>query len=101
MKLEDLERVNRLVDELKEMKALIGMAERAEPPAFQVFIEAPGDASLKMSAEGATTSHANGVVVSAGFLADVKRLAVAELRAHERKLLDELRQLGVDTGAAG
>lgn len=98
MKLEDLAQVNHLVNELKEVRTLIGMAERAEPAAYQVFIEAPGDSSLKMSAEGATTSHANGVAATPGFLAEVKRIAVQELRAHETSLLKQLRALGVDTG---
>ena len=98
MQLRDLERVNHLVAELDDVKALIAMAERAEPSGYQVFIEAPGDASLKMSAEGATTSHSRGIATSPGFLADVRRLAVAELHAREQGILAELNGLGVETG---
>jgi len=100
MQLRDLERVNHLVGELDDLKTLIGLAERAEPAGYQVFIEAPGDASLKMSAEGATTSHSRGLAVSAGFLADVKRFAIAELRTRQQAILNELRTLGVETGTA-
>ena len=98
MKLDDLDRVNHLVRQLAEVRGHIGMADRAEAGAYQVFIEAPGDSSLKMSTEGATTAHANGVAVSPAFLADVKRLAGAELRRREQEILQELRSLGVETG---
>ncbi len=98
MKLNDLDRVNHLVRELEEVRGLMAMADRADTGAYQVFIEAPGDASLKMSSEGATTAHANGIAVSPAFLGDVKRLAGAELRRQEQEILQELRNLGVETG---
>ncbi len=96
MKLQNLDRVNHLVAELADIKSLIDMAERAEPMAFQLFIEAPGDASLRMSMEGASTTHSRGIDASAGFLNNVKRLAVEELLAHKDRVLVELTGLGVD-----
>ena len=97
MKLSDIDRVNHLVSELEDVKALITMAERAEDNAYQVVIEAPGDSSLHMSEEGASTTHSRGISVSAGFLAQVKQLAVAELQSHQQAILAELSALGVDT----
>lgn len=96
MKLQDLERVNHLVSELADIRNLITMAERAEPAAFQLFVEAPGDASLRMSREGASTTHSRGISTSDGFLAHLKRLAVAELNARRETILAELTSLGVD-----
>src|SRR5271165_5528907 len=91
MKLSDIDRVNHLVSELEDVKALITMAERAEDNAYQVVIEAPGDSSLHMSEEGASTTHSRGISVSAGFLAQVKQLAVAELQSRQQGILTELR----------
>ncbi|MGE0224671.1 MAG: hypothetical protein AB7F35_04870 [Acetobacteraceae bacterium] len=96
MKLQNLERVNHLVSELTDIRSLIVMAQRAEPAAFQLFVEAPGDASLRMSQEGASTTHSRGITASPTFLADLKRLAVDELEAHRRRVLEELVALGVD-----
>jgi|GEM_PF-6557124 len=96
MKLQDLDRVNHLVAELADIKSLIDMAERAEPMAFQLFIEAPGDASLRMSMEGASTTHSRGINATVGFLDSLKRLAVEELQAHKDRVLVELTGLGVD-----
>lgn len=84
MKLQDLERVNHLVSEPADIKSLIDMAQRAEPMAFQLFIEAPDDAGLRMSMEGASTTHSGGINASAGFLDSLKRLAIAELQATRR-----------------
>jgi hypothetical protein len=98
MKLADIDRVNHLVGELGEVKGLIALAERSEPAMFQLFIEAPGDASLRMSQQGASTTHSRGVAVTDGFLASLKQLAVAELRALQQRILAELTALGVDTG---
>ena len=96
MKLQDLERVNHLVSEPADIKSLIDMAQRAEPMAFQLFIEAPGDASLRMSMEGASTTHSRGINVSTGFLESLTRLAVEELQGHKQQVLSELIALGVD-----
>ena len=96
MKLQDLERVNHLVSELKDIRDLITMAERADASAFQLFIEAPGDASLRLSREGASTTHSRGVTASDGFLGNLKQLAVVELISHRDRTLAELQGLGVD-----
>ncbi len=97
MKLADIDRVNHLVTELDDVKSLIAMAARAEGNAYQVVIAAPGDSSLHMSEEGASTTHSRGIAVSPGFLAQVKQLAVAELQSRQQGILAELSALGVDT----
>jgi hypothetical protein len=99
MKLTDIERVNHLVAELADIKALIETAELAESSAFQVFIEAPGDAGLRMSSEGASTTHARGIDVSGAFLGKVKQLAIAELQSRQKGVLADLTALGVDAGS--
>lgn len=97
MKLTDIDRVNHLVSELGDIKALIAMAERAEPTAYQLFIEAPGDGGMKLSSEGASTSHSRGIDVAAGFLESLKRLALDELHAKRQRVLADLTALGVET----
>jgi hypothetical protein len=97
MKLGDIDKVNHLIADLADINSLIGTAEAAEPDVFQVMIEAPGDASFKMSAEGSSTSHSRGTGVSAAFLASLKKLAVGELRARREVVLKDLTVLGVDT----
>lgn len=97
MKLADIDKVNHLIADLGDINGLIGTAEAAEPATFQLLIEAPGDASFKMSAEGASTSHSRGTGVSADFLISLKQLAVAELRARREVVLRGLAELGVDT----
>jgi hypothetical protein len=66
---------------------------------YQLLIEAPGDASFKMSAEGASTAHSRGTGVSDSFLSSLKQLAIAELRAKRDTVLKDLAALGVDTAA--
>jgi hypothetical protein len=97
MKLTDIDRVNHLVAELADIKALIETAEHAEAASYQVFIEAPGDAGLRMSAEGASTTHSRGIDASAAFLTKVKHLAVSELQSRQKGILVDLAALGVDT----
>jgi hypothetical protein len=99
MKLADIDKVNHMVAALADITGLIGTAEAAEPMTFQLLIEAPGDASFKMSAEGASTSHSRGTGVSAAFLAKLKELAVAELQARREVVLNDLAALGVDTAS--
>jgi len=99
MKLTDIDKVNHLIADLSDINGLIGTAESAEADMFQLLIEAPGDASFKMSAEGASTSHSRGTGVSTGFLASLKQLAVNELRARRETVLKGLTALGVDTSA--
>ena len=101
MKLSDIDKVNHLVAALADINGLIGTAEAAEPVAFQLLIEAPGDSSFKMSAEEARTSHSRGTEVSTGFLASLKDLAVAELRARREIVLRDLGACGCRTPAAG
>ena len=99
MKLADIDRVNHLVAELQNLKSLIAMAGKAEVSAYQLLIDAPGDASLRMSQEGAATTHSHGVDVSPPFLGSLKQLAMAELDAKRQRILAELTALGVDTAA--
>jgi hypothetical protein len=99
MKLADIDKVNHLIADLADINALISTAETAEAGVFQLVIEAPGDASFKMSAEGASTSHSRGTGVSAGFLANLKQLAVAELQSRREVVLTALTALGVDTAS--
>jgi len=96
MKLKDIDKVNHLVADLGEVNSLIATAEAADPASLQLFIEAPGDASFRMSAEGASTAHSRGTGVSADFLASLKQLAVAELRTRRDAVLKDLAGLGVD-----
>jgi hypothetical protein len=97
MKLQDLDRVNHLVSELADIRNLIAMAQNAEPHAFQLFIEAPGDASLRISYEGASTTHSRGLTASGEFLEGLKQAAIRELIAHRDATIAELTALGVDT----
>ncbi len=97
MKLADIDKVNHLIADLAEINSLIATAEAAEPVTFQLLIEAPGDASFKMSAEGASTAHSRGTGVTASFLASLKQLAVAELQTRRDMVLKDLAALGVDT----
>src|SRR5450755_93428 len=99
MKLSDIEKVNHLVAALADVDSLIQTAEAAEPAMLQLLIEAPGDASFRMSFEGSSTAHSRGTDVSADFLASLKTLAAAELRAKRETVLRELASLGVDTAA--
>lgn len=97
MKLTDIDRVNHLVAQLEDIKSQIALAERADDAAFQLLVEAPGDAGLRMSQEGASTAHSRGIDVSPRFLAELKRLAVQELDTKRGSILAELAQLGVET----
>ncbi len=97
MKLTDIDKVNHLVTALQDMRSLIHTAEKAEPSMFQLLIESGGDASLKMSLEGASTSHSGGVAVSESFLKSLRQLALDELHAKRDVILADLAALGVDT----
>jgi hypothetical protein len=97
MKLADIDKVNHLIADLAEINSLIATAEAAEPSSFELLIDAPGDASFKMSAEGASTAHSRGTGVSVAFLASLKKLAVGELRARRDVVLKDLAGLGVET----
>ena len=99
MKLADIDKVNHLIADLADINSLIATSETAEPATYQLLIEAPGDASFRMSADGASTSHSRGTNVSADFLASLKKLAVVVLRARREVTLKALTGLGVDTGS--
>ncbi len=96
MKIKDVERINHLLAELKDIQELIAHAERAEPGAFELFVELPGDASIKMSEEGASSSHYEGYSASRAFVERLKTLALEELRTRQRAIEQELAKLGVE-----
>src|ERR1700754_5008784 len=99
MKIQDIDKVNHLIGELTGMKELIGHAERAEPADCELFIKLPGDASIRISAEGAASSHYQGFSGSTEFLRKMQRLAVDELDARRRAIIAELATLGVEAEA--
>lgn len=96
MKLEDIDKVNHLVAELNAVKELIAHAERAEPVDCELFIKLPGDASINMSNEGASSTHYLGFSASPEFLARLRKLAIDEFDAKRRGILAELAALGVE-----
>ncbi|HEY7580969.1 MAG TPA: hypothetical protein VH855_25530 [Acetobacteraceae bacterium] len=96
MKIQDIDKVNHLIGELSGMKQLIAHAEHADPADYELFIKLSGDASIRMSGEGAASTHYQGYAVSADFLAELQRLAVAELDARRRGIIAELASLGVE-----
>ena len=96
MKIQDIDRVNHLIGELNGMKELIAHAEKAEPSDFELFIKLPGDASIRMSGEGAASTHYQGYSVTPDFLRKLQRLAVEELDARRRGIIAELAALGVE-----
>jgi hypothetical protein len=71
-------------------------AERAEPTEFEVFIKLPGDASIRMSSEGAASAHYAGFSASTEFLGRLQHLAIEELDRRRRSIIAELAQLGVE-----
>ena len=96
MKIQDIDKVNHLIGELSGMKELIAHAERAEPSDCELFIKLQGDASIRMSSEGAASTHYQGYSVRPEFLRKLQRLAVEELDARRRGIIAELAALGVD-----
>jgi hypothetical protein len=96
MKIQDIDRVNHLVAELSGIKELIAHAEHAEPADFEMFIKLPGDASIRLSSEGAASSHYSGFSASPEFLARLQRLAIDELDTKRRGIIAELATLGVE-----
>ena len=79
MKIQDIDRVNHLIAELSGIKELITHAERAEPGDFEMFIKLPGDASIRLSSEGAASAHYSGFSASPEFLGRLQHLAMNEL----------------------
>ena len=96
MKIQDIERVNHLVAELSGLKELIGHAEHAEPADYELFIKLPGDASIRLSSEGAASSHYAGFSASPEFLVRLQHLAIEELETKRRGIIAELATLGVE-----
>jgi len=96
MKIQDIDKVNHLIVELRAMKELIGHAERAEPGDCELFIKMPGDASIRLSAEGAASAHYQGFAASVEFLRRLQRLAIEELDQRRRSIIVELAALGVE-----
>jgi hypothetical protein len=96
MKIQDIDRVNHLIAELNGMKELIAHADHAEPADFEAFIKLPGDASIRMSSEGAASTHYSGFSASAEFLSRLQRLSIEELDVRRRGIIAELAGLGVE-----
>jgi len=96
MKIQDIDRVNHLIAELSGVKELISHAGHADPPDFELFIKLPGDASIRLSSEGAASSHYNGFSASPEFLSRLQNLAIEELDAKRRNIVAELATLGVE-----
>jgi len=101
MRIADIDKVNHLVGELNALQELIVHAERAEPADCELFIKLPGDASIRMSSEGAASTHYQGYSVSPDFLRKLQRLAVEELEARRRGIIAELAALGVEAETSG
>jgi hypothetical protein len=99
MKIQDIDRVNHLIAELNGIKELISHAQHAEPADFEAFIKLPGDASIRLSGEGAASSHYAGYSASPEFLDRLQRLSIEELNAKRGSLVTELAALGVDADA--
>ena len=96
MRIQDIDRVNHLIGELNSMKALAVHAAQCDPTDCELFIKLPGDASIRMSSEGAAATHYQGYTVSDAFLARLKELAIEELEARRRAIIAELAALGVE-----
>ena len=96
MKMRDIERVNHLIGELNSMNTLITHTDNADPADCELFIKLPGDSSIRMSNEGATSTHYQGFSASPDFLRQLQRLAVAELNTRRQAIIAELAALGVD-----
>jgi hypothetical protein len=99
MKIQDIDKVNHLIAQLNGMRELMAHAEHADPADCELFIKLPGDASIRLSSEGAASTHYQGFAVSMDFLQKLQRLAVEELDARRRGIIDELAALGVEAEA--
>ena len=96
MKIKDIDKVNHLIGELNNMKELIGHAEHADPVECELFIKLPGDTSIRLSSEGAASTHYQGFSASPEFLRRLHRLGVEELDSRRRSIIAELAALGVE-----
>ena len=96
MKIKDIAAVNALIGRLEEVQKMIGAATNADADDFELFIERPGDGSIRMSAEGASSTHFQGFESSGGFLEGLRGLALKEFRAREAAIKAELAAMGVE-----
>ena len=96
MKMHDIDKVNHLIGELTGMNALITHTSDAVPADCELFIKLPGDSSIRMSSEGAASTHYQGFSASSEFLRRLQQLAVEELNARKQAIIAELAALGVD-----
>jgi hypothetical protein len=96
MKIQDIDKVNHLIGELNGMKELIAHAKHADPAECELFIKLPGDSSIRMSSEGAASTHYQGFSASTDFLRRLQQLAVEELDVRRQGIIAELAALGVD-----
>jgi hypothetical protein len=99
MKIQDIDKVNHLVAELNGIKELIGHAGHADPADCELVIKLPGDSSIRLSSEGAASTHYQGFSASPEFLRRLQRLAVEELEARRAGIIAELAALGVEADA--
>jgi hypothetical protein len=99
MKIQDIDKVNHLIGELNGMKELIAHAKGADPADYELFIKLPGDASVRMSSEGAASTHYEGYTVSPAFLNKLQQIALEELDARRRGIIADLAALGVEADA--
>jgi hypothetical protein len=97
MKIKDVERINALLKAREEVMGLIARVERAEAGDFELMIERGGDGSIKLSEEGADSTHYQGYPVSMAFLGKLQALSLAELGARRAELERELAGMGVET----
>ena len=96
MKIQDIDKVNHLIAELNGMKELIGHAQHAAPADCELFIKLPGDASIRISSEGAASTHYEGFTASPEFLRRLQSLALEEFDVRRRRIIGELAALGVE-----
>lgn len=96
MKIKDIAAVNQLIARLEEVQKMIGAATNADADDFELFIERPGDGSIRMSAEGASSTHFQGFEASTGFLEGLRELALREFREREVAIKAELAAMGVE-----
>jgi len=96
MKIKDIAAVNQLIERLDEVQKMIGAATNADADDFELFIERPGDGSIRMSAEGASSTHFQGFASSALFLDGLRALALQEFRTREAAIKVELAAMGVE-----
>jgi hypothetical protein len=96
MKIKDVERINALLKAHGTVQELIGRTERADAEDFSLMVERGGDGSIRMSLEGADSTHYQGHAVSGAFLERLKMLSLEELRTRLDAIAAELVALGVE-----